>query len=168
MQSDSKRACRLWGDPDVTTTMAGLEADPWSDHRVWFDHNMGWWGYAGMGAGMVLFWALVVAGIVAWWCCVRRPAEAAVAAVSGADTGRAGSCEVRSAKPSTGIASPFCAILPGTDEIRVAPAALDGRYGLHRLIDMLTATGPPSLTAVGTADVIAHGLSGRVSIQRAH
>jgi len=65
MQSDSKRACRLWGDPDVTTTMAGLEADPWSDHRVWFDHNMGWWGYAGMGAGMVLFWALVVAGIVA-------------------------------------------------------------------------------------------------------
>ena len=24
----------------------------------WFDHNMGWWGYAGMGAGMVLFWAL--------------------------------------------------------------------------------------------------------------
>ena len=71
MQSDSKRACRLWGDPAVTTTMAGLEADPWSDHRVWFDHNMGWWGYAGMGAGMVLFWALVVAGIVAWWCCVR-------------------------------------------------------------------------------------------------
>lgn len=55
----------------------------------WFDHNMGWWGYAGMGAGMVLFWALVVAGIVAWWCCVRRPAEAAVAAVSGADSGRA-------------------------------------------------------------------------------
>jgi hypothetical protein len=40
--------------------MAGLEADPWSDHRVWFDHNMGWWGYAGMSAGMVLFWALVV------------------------------------------------------------------------------------------------------------
>ena len=65
MQSDSKRACRLWGDPAVTTTMAGLEADPRSDHRVWFDHNMGWWGYAGMGAGMVLFWALVVAGIVA-------------------------------------------------------------------------------------------------------
>jgi putative membrane protein len=30
----------------------------------WYDHNMGWWGYAGMGIGMVLFWALVVAGIV--------------------------------------------------------------------------------------------------------
>ena len=25
----------------------------------WYDHNMGWWGYAGMGIGMVLFWALV-------------------------------------------------------------------------------------------------------------
>jgi putative membrane protein len=32
---------------------------------VWYDHDMGWWGYAGMGIGMVLFWALVVAGIVA-------------------------------------------------------------------------------------------------------
>jgi putative membrane protein len=31
----------------------------------WYDHNMGWWGYAGMGIGMVLFWALIVAGIVA-------------------------------------------------------------------------------------------------------
>ena len=31
----------------------------------WYDHDMGWWGYAGMGIGMVLFWALVVAGIVA-------------------------------------------------------------------------------------------------------
>jgi putative membrane protein len=31
----------------------------------WYDHNMGWWGYAGMGVGMVLFWALVIAGIVA-------------------------------------------------------------------------------------------------------
>jgi putative membrane protein len=45
--------------------MAGLEADPRSDRRVLVDHNMGWWGYAGMGAGMVLFWALVIAGIVA-------------------------------------------------------------------------------------------------------
>ena len=26
---------------------------------------MGWWGYAGMGIGMVLFWALLVAGIIA-------------------------------------------------------------------------------------------------------
>ena len=31
----------------------------------WYDHNMGWWGYAGMGIGMVLFWALLIAGIVA-------------------------------------------------------------------------------------------------------
>jgi hypothetical protein len=23
----------------------------------WYDHNMGWWGWAGMGIGMVLFWA---------------------------------------------------------------------------------------------------------------
>jgi len=31
----------------------------------WYDHDMGWWGYAGMGIGMVLFWALIVAGVVA-------------------------------------------------------------------------------------------------------
>ena len=31
----------------------------------WYDHDMGWWGYAGMGIGMVLFWALVIAGTVA-------------------------------------------------------------------------------------------------------
>jgi putative membrane protein len=31
----------------------------------WYDHDMGWWGYAGMGVGMVLFWALLIAGIVA-------------------------------------------------------------------------------------------------------
>jgi putative membrane protein len=30
----------------------------------WYDHDMGWWGYAGMGIGMVLFWALLIAGIV--------------------------------------------------------------------------------------------------------
>jgi putative membrane protein len=29
----------------------------------WYDHDMGWWGYAGMGVGMVLFWVLIVAGI---------------------------------------------------------------------------------------------------------
>jgi putative membrane protein len=29
----------------------------------WYDHNMGWWGSAGMGIGMVLFWALLIAGI---------------------------------------------------------------------------------------------------------
>jgi len=31
----------------------------------WYDHDMGWWGYAGMGIGMVLFWVLVIGGIVA-------------------------------------------------------------------------------------------------------
>jgi len=31
----------------------------------WYDHNMGGWGWAGMGVGMVLFWALLIAGIVA-------------------------------------------------------------------------------------------------------
>lgn len=31
----------------------------------WYDHDMGWWGYAGMGIGMVLFWVLAIAGIVA-------------------------------------------------------------------------------------------------------
>jgi putative membrane protein len=30
----------------------------------WYDHNVGWWGYAGMGIGMVLFWALLILGIV--------------------------------------------------------------------------------------------------------
>ena len=32
---------------------------------LWYDHNMGWWGYAGMGIGMALFWALVLVGVVA-------------------------------------------------------------------------------------------------------
>lgn len=31
----------------------------------WYDHNMGWWGYAGMGIGMVLFWAFLLVGIFA-------------------------------------------------------------------------------------------------------
>jgi putative membrane protein len=30
----------------------------------WYDHDMGWWGYASMGIGMVLFWALLIVGIV--------------------------------------------------------------------------------------------------------
>ena len=30
-----------------------------------YDHDMGWWGYAGMGIGMLLLWALIIAGIVA-------------------------------------------------------------------------------------------------------
>ncbi len=31
----------------------------------WYGHDMGWWGYAGMGVGMVLFWASIIVGIVA-------------------------------------------------------------------------------------------------------
>jgi putative membrane protein len=30
----------------------------------WYDHDMSWWGYASMGVGMVLFWALLISGIV--------------------------------------------------------------------------------------------------------
>lgn len=32
---------------------------------VWYDHDMGWWGQAGMVVGMALFWVLVIVGIVA-------------------------------------------------------------------------------------------------------
>jgi len=31
----------------------------------WYDHDMGWWGYAGMGIGMILVWGLLIAGIIA-------------------------------------------------------------------------------------------------------
>lgn len=31
----------------------------------WYGNNMNGWGYAGMGIGMVLFWALIILGIVA-------------------------------------------------------------------------------------------------------
>jgi putative membrane protein len=31
----------------------------------WYGNDMSAWGYAGMGIGMVLFWALIVVGIVA-------------------------------------------------------------------------------------------------------
>ncbi len=30
-----------------------------------YDHDMNGWGYAAMGIGMVLFWALIIIGIVA-------------------------------------------------------------------------------------------------------
>ena len=32
---------------------------------MFWNHNMGGWGWAGMGVGMVLFWGLLIAGIVA-------------------------------------------------------------------------------------------------------
>ncbi len=31
---------------------------------LWYNHDMGWWSYAGMGIGMVLFWGLLTAGII--------------------------------------------------------------------------------------------------------
>lgn len=31
----------------------------------WDSHDMGWWGYASMGIGMLLFWTLIIVGIVA-------------------------------------------------------------------------------------------------------
>lgn len=31
----------------------------------WSDHDMSGWGYAGMVIGMILFWALIIVGIVA-------------------------------------------------------------------------------------------------------
>lgn len=31
----------------------------------WSDHDMSGWGYAGMAVGMVLFWALIIVGIIA-------------------------------------------------------------------------------------------------------
>lgn len=30
----------------------------------WYDQDMGWWGYAGMGVGMVLFWALIIVALI--------------------------------------------------------------------------------------------------------
>jgi putative membrane protein len=36
-----------------------------SDMMYWYDHDMGGWAYAGMAVGMVLFWALIIVGIIA-------------------------------------------------------------------------------------------------------
>ncbi|GAM47834.1 hypothetical protein NSK11_contig00062-0033 [Nocardia seriolae] len=30
----------------------------------WYDHDMGGWGFAWMGVGMLLFWGLLIAGLV--------------------------------------------------------------------------------------------------------
>lgn len=32
---------------------------------MWWDHGMNGWGYAAMAIGMVLFWTLIAAGIIA-------------------------------------------------------------------------------------------------------
>lgn len=32
---------------------------------LWYGHDFGWWGYAGMAIGMILFWLLVAGGIAA-------------------------------------------------------------------------------------------------------
>jgi len=32
---------------------------------MYYDHDMGWWGYAGMGIGMVLFFSLILIAVVA-------------------------------------------------------------------------------------------------------
>ena len=32
----------------------------------WSDHDMSGWGYTGMVIGMVLFWALIIVGIIAF------------------------------------------------------------------------------------------------------
>jgi putative membrane protein len=58
------RVFRLFGNSAATTTMTETRAKG-VIMMFWYDHDMGWWGYAGMGVGMVLFWALIVAGIVA-------------------------------------------------------------------------------------------------------
>lgn len=31
---------------------------------MYFNHDMGWWSYAGMGVGMVVFWSAVLFGII--------------------------------------------------------------------------------------------------------
>jgi putative membrane protein len=31
----------------------------------WYDHDMSGWGYAGMVGGMILFWILIIVGVIA-------------------------------------------------------------------------------------------------------
>ncbi|SKK91969.1 membrane protein [Mycobacteroides abscessus subsp. massiliense] len=48
---------------------------------IWNDHDMGWWGYAGMGIGMVLFWALLILAIVALIRLITKPMHPSTATV---------------------------------------------------------------------------------------
>lgn len=43
----------------------------------WYDHNMGWWGYAGMGIGTALLGLLIIGGIVAMVIFVVRETDPA-------------------------------------------------------------------------------------------
>lgn len=56
------------GRPDRESTLKISAAQGLMARRVtvmfWY-HDMGWWGFAGMGIGIVLFWALLILGIVA-------------------------------------------------------------------------------------------------------
>ena len=122
----------------------------------WYDHNMGWWGHAGMGIGMVLFWALIVAGIVAVVVFVSRDRPFQQQPPTPEQILAARFARVRSVRPSTGIASQFCVIPFGIDENRAAATLLGDRHGLHHYVGMLAAASPPSLTAVGTSSGIAH------------
>lgn len=47
----------------------------------WTDHGLTGWGWAGMTLGMVLFWALVIAGTVLLFRALDRPSEASRGAV---------------------------------------------------------------------------------------
>lgn len=45
----------------------------------WSDHDMSGWGYTGMVIAMVLFWVLVIVGIIALIRYTAFPAQAALA-----------------------------------------------------------------------------------------